>query len=193
MIPNRACRNLLKRFISGSHLSPDEDENLRQILFRECPSILSFLDWAATAYDDVNDYPRSIKVLVKALAASSSVCGFIHPFDSLHSLLDEIVEGLLISYHPTKLKQLQDECPVLFNALHDINMPTFPTSWHGMLRELCAKSMQPFSSCDSPLSSSSSARSDLLPDQSILFFPNLPVVRSREIFSADNCRRKEDI
>ena len=102
MIPNRACRNLLKRFVSGSCLSPSEYENLRQMLLSECPSILPFLEWVSNAYDDATDFPRSIKVLVKALAASSSVCGFIHPFESLHNLLNEIVGGLAISHHPTK-------------------------------------------------------------------------------------------
>lgn len=190
MISNRACRNVLKRFVSGSRLSPSEYESLRQMLLGECPSILPFLGWVANAYDDATDYPRSIKVLVKALAASSSVCGFIHPFESLHNLLNEIVGGLIISHHPTKLKQLQDECPLLFDALHDISMPTFPTSWHPMPRELSIKSMQPFSSSNSTLSSSSSYH---LPDQGISFFPNLPIVRRRGIFSADNCRQKEDV
>ena len=191
MISSRACRNVLKRFVTGSPLSPSEYESLRQMLLDECPSILPFLEWVANAFDDAADYPRSIKFLVKALAASSSVCGFIHPFESLHNLLNEIVGGLVVSHHPPKLKQLQDECPLLFDVLHDINMPTFPTSWHPMLRQLSIKSMQPFSSSNSTLSSS--APSSHLSDQGISFFPNLPVVRSRGIFSADSCRQKEDI
>lgn len=193
MIPNRNCRNLLKRFISGLCLSPSEYENLRQMLLGECPSILPFLEWVSNAYDDTTDYPRSIKVLVKALAASSSVCGFIHPFESLQNLLNEILGGLAISQHPTKLKQLQDECPILFDALHDMNMPTFPTSWHPMIRELTVKSMLPFSSNNSTLSSSSSPQSCHLLDQGISFSPNLPVVRGRGMFSADNRKQKEDV
>ena len=159
MIPNRACRNLSKRFISGLCLSLREYENLRQMLLGDCPSILPFLEWVSNAYDDATDYLRSIKVLVKALPASSSVCGFIHPFESLHNLLNEIVGGLAISHHPTKLKQLQDECHLLFDALHDISMPTFPTSWHPMIRELTVKSMLLFSSINSTVSSSPSAQS----------------------------------
>jgi hypothetical protein len=81
MIPNKACRTLLHQFISSGQFITIQMEGLREMLNSSCPSIIPFLDWLTRANDDVNDILRSIKVLVKAFAACSAVCGlFIHHF-----------------------------------------------------------------------------------------------------------------
>lgn len=187
MIPTKACRTLLHQFISGAQFSTAQMESLREMLRSSCPSIIPFLDWLTCAYDDVTGIPRSIKVLVKALAACSAVCGFVHPSESLHTLLNEVVGGLIISQHPSKLKLLQEECPLLFNSFSDIQESTFPTSWHPVLTDLVKKSSEPFST---PMSSPPSSAPAVTQD--IAFFPNLPTVRPREVYAADNCRRRED-
>jgi hypothetical protein len=110
---------------------------------------------------------------------------FVHP--SLHTLLYEVVEVLVISQHPSKLKLLQEQCPLLFNSFSDIQESTFPTSWHPVLTDLVEKSSEPFFT---PMPSTPpSAPPDT---QDIAFFPSLPAVRSRGVYVADNCRGRED-
>ncbi len=193
MIPTKACRTLLRQYISGAQFTITQMESLREMLLTACPSIIPFLEWLTRAYDDVSDCPRSIKILVKAFAACSSVCGFVHPSESLHTLLNEIVGGLVISQHPSKLEILQEECPLLFNAFADIQESTFPRSWHPVLTDLIKKSSEPFSTAHS--SSPTPIYSEQLSDhhQGIGFFPNLPPIRSRGVYAADNSRHKEDI
>ena len=190
MIPTKACQTLLHQFISGAQFSASRMESLREMLLLFCPSIIPFLDWLTCAYDNIGEAPRSIKVLVKALAACSAVCGFVYPSESLHTLLNEVVGGLNISQHPSKLKLLQEECPLLFNTLSDIQESTFPTSWHPVLTDLVGKSSQPFSAT---LMSPPSCAEQLCDHaQGIAFFPNLPVVRCRGVYAADNDRQRED-
>ena len=153
-----------------------------------CPSIVPFLDLLINRYDNISDYSRSIKILIKVLAAPSLVCGFVPHVNSLHSLLKEIIAGLTTSQYPSKLKLLQEECPVLFNASHNLN-PSFPTSWHPMLTDLLAKSMAPFSG--SPVVSSSI--SDEHSEQELHYFPNLPYTHTRGVYTADKDQRKEEI
>lgn len=188
MIRTKACRELLLKLATGTTFSENQFENLHQMLATTCPSIVPFLDWLMNWYN-ISDYPRSIKILIKALAAPSSVCGFVPHVNSLHSLLKEIIAGLIISQHPSKLKLLQEECPVLFNASHNVNPSSFPTSWHPMLTDLLAKSMAPFSG--SPVVSSSI--SDEHSEQELHYFPNLPYIRTRWVYTADKDQRKEEI
>ena len=190
MIPTKACRTLLSQFVSQGNFPKTQFESLREMLLSSCPSIVPFLDWLVRSYDDVSVYPRSIKVLLKAFAASSSVCGFVPSSELLHTLLKEIVEGIVISRHPSKLKVLQEECPLLFNALSDIKESTFPKSWYPVVKDLIKKSSEPFSAIvSSSLSTSSEQLSGGL--QGISFFPILPVIRARGLYAADNCKPKE--
>ncbi|XP_028418966.1 uncharacterized protein LOC114544566 [Dendronephthya gigantea] len=168
-------------------------ESLREMLLTACPSIIPFLDWLTRAYDDVSESPRSVKILVKAFAASSSVCGFVHPSETLHTLLNEIVGGLIISQHPSKLELLQEECPLLFNAFSDIEESTFPRSWYPILTDLIKKSSEPFSTASSSSPPPVSSEQPSGHPQEIAFFPNLPIIRSRGVYAADKYRRREDI
>ncbi len=85
--PTKACRTLLHQYISGAQFTTTQMESLCEMLLTTCPSIILFLEWLTHAYDDVSDCPRSIKILVKVFAACSFVCGFVHPSESLHTLL----------------------------------------------------------------------------------------------------------
>ena len=191
MIPTKACPTLLCQFVSQGNFSTTQFENLREMLLYSCPSIVPFVDWLVCSYDDVSAYPHSIKVLLKAFAASSSVCGFVPLSESLHTLLKEIVEGIVISRHPSKLKVLQEECPLLFNVISDVKESTFPKSLYPVIKDLIKKSGEPFSDVASSSSLSYSSKQLSGGLQGISFFPILPVIRARGLYAADNCRPKE--
>ena len=179
-----------------SSFSSEHFQNLVRQLNVSCPSVVSFVTWFRNTFDhQLCDCSQSIKSLIRAVAASSPVCGFIRPFGNVHVLVRELINGINLSHCPAKMKALQEECLVLFNVLKDLRTSSvLPTEWRPMFEELLHKSMAPFNDNVNPSSGQNVAvlTSDSN-DDALTFSPNLPKVRRREFYLADAARRKKAI
>ena len=161
-----------------SSFSSEHFQNLVRQLNVSCPSVVSFVTWIRNTFDhQLCDCSQSIKSLIRAVAASSPVCGFIRPFGNVHVLMRELINGINLSHCPAKMKALQEECPILFNVLNDLNSSVLPTEWRPMFEELLKKSMAPFQNNFNPRNGQNV---DGLNDDILTFFPNLPKVRRRD-------------
>ena len=190
MVGSAPCRKMMMKFANAS-LNPSQFDELIKLLAVHCPPARNFFIWIRDTYETTSHCPPSIKSFVRAIAASSPVCGFIRPKEDLHTLLIELISGVDIFSSPTKVKILHEECPIIFAALRDLSPSVLPQLWHPMLEELLKKSFAPFPNAlnfqpTGPLMQNASF-------EGLCYFPNLPRVRPRNVYLADAVRRKEDI
>ena len=147
------------------------------------------MEWIKREYETLSESPPSFKALVRAIAASSPVCGLIRPDESIHGVIREIIDGVNLCCSPSKVKLLHEECPVLFAVLRDLTPSVLPHVWRPMFEELLRKSLAPFLHCNlAPSTSQNDVETNPLP-----FFPTLPKRRPRNFYLADAARQKEDI
>ena len=193
MISSNPCRKLLMKLANNGNLTDHQFTELVQHLTAHCPCIVPFVDWTKKEYETLSESPPSIKALVRAVAASSPVCGLVRPNEDVHSVIRELIDGVNVFGCPSKVKLLHEECPVLFAALRDLTPSVLPRVWRPMFEELLRRSLAPFlNSNPSTSGTSSTSRNDMGTNQ-LSFFPTLPIRRPRNFYLADSARRKEDI
>jgi hypothetical protein len=190
MIRSNPCRKLMMKIANNGNVTDHQFRELIEQLTAHCPSVVPFVNWIDATYETFVDSPSSVKSLVRAIAASSPVCGFIRPNENVHSLIGELISGVNVFSCPVKVKLLHEECPVLLAALRDLSSSILPRTWRPMFQELLTKSLAPFidGSTSAPPASFSDVHADVLS-----FFPTLPKRRPRNFYLADATRRKEEI
>jgi hypothetical protein len=190
MIRSNPCRKLMMKIANNGNVTDHQFRELIEQLTAHCPSVVPFVNWIDATYETFVDSPSSVKSLVRAIAASSPVCGFIRPNENVHGLIGELISGVNVFSCPVKVKLLHEECPVLFAALRDLSSSILPQTWRPMFQELLTKSLAPFidGSTSAPPASFSDVHADVLS-----FFPTLPKRRPRNFYLADATRRKEEI
>ena len=183
------------KLANNINLSPSQFNELVQKLSTNYPCVIPFLNWIKETYESILDCPPSIKNFIRAVAASSPVCGLIRPKEGIHSIIKELINGVDVFSTPEKVQLLQDDCPVVFSVLCDLSPPILPNLWRPMFEELLQRSLAPFPGSDSQSSLSMSAASlhDSAESDLLCFFPNLPKCRPRKFYVADAARRKEEI
>lgn len=193
MVRNAACRKMLVKLTSQTTFSSEQFTQLVSQLEVHCPSLVSFVRWIKGTFVELCDCPQSVKTLIRAVAASSPVCGFLRPIENLHVIVRKLINGVDLSHSPTEMKILQEECPIIFNALRDLPNKVLPNEWRDMFEELLRKCIAPFENTETQTSchgSDSALENDRM---ELSFFPNLPPVRKRDFYLADAARRKEKI
>ena len=90
-----------------------------------------FVRWIEDTFVELCDCCRSVKTLVRQLAASSPVCGFLRPHENIH-----VIIRVDLGHSPTEMKIFQEECPMVFNALRDQPNKVLPREWRDMFEEL---------------------------------------------------------
>ena len=61
--------------------------------------------------------PDNYKRILKALSKNSPVCGYIHPSDELHHILEDVVSGENITCNADKMKVLHEQGPSLYKMI----------------------------------------------------------------------------
>ena len=148
MIRTISCRKLMLKYFHQATLTEANFEELVHQLEMHCPSVVPFIKWIKDKYNILSHCPSSIKTLVQAVCASSPVCGFIRPSDSVQTLLQELMNGINLSSCPEKMKTLQEVCPILFNVLANLHVSLCDTyRMASNAGGLIAESLCPISSC----------------------------------------------
>ena len=109
---------------------------------------------------------------------------------TVHAIITELLNGVNVFSCPAKVKLLHEECPVIFAALRDLSPSAIPEMWHPMFQEMLRKSLAPFITSASSISSTEFREEEA---DDLSFFPTLPKRRTRNFYLADAARRKEDI
>ena len=196
MITSNPCRKLLMKLANNANLTACQLNELATLLEKHCPSATPFVNWIKESYETLSDCPPSVKALVRAISASSPVCGFIRPNERVHALMRELISGIDVFSCPDKVTLLHEECPAVFAALRDLTSSILPRAWCPMFEELLKRSLAPFthnSNVQCSSSTSPAAVNVRSESEELCFFPSLPFRRPRGVFLADAARRKEEI
>lgn len=178
---------------NSATFTDNQFRELTRHLTTHCPSVLPFIKWLKDYFDTYSDCPKAIRALVRAVGASSPVCGLLRPREDIHELFKELVHGNSIFSSPDKVRLLQEECPVVFSALRELTPPILPRSWCPMFEEMLKRSMLPFLASSSLPTDDNIETQALNDNDGLCFFPTLPKRRLRKFYAADAARRKEDI
>lgn len=189
MISSSPCRKLMMKLANNGNLTDHQFKELVQHLSKLCPSVVPFINWVNDTYDTFSHCPSSIKALIRAIAASSPVCGLIRPTEELHALFRDLIIGENVFGCPAKVKLLHEQCPVIFAVLRELSHAVLPEMWRPMFAELLNKSRAPFSHTTAPCS----APIENTETDALCCFPTLPKRRNRKFYLADAARRKEEI
>ena len=127
MITSNPCRKLLMKLANNANLTACQLNELATLLEKHCPSATPFVNWIKESYETLSDCPTSVKALVRAISASSPVCGFIRPNERVHALMRELISGIDVFSCPDKVTLLHEECPAVFAALRDLTSSIFTT------------------------------------------------------------------
>ena len=179
---------------SRKGLSKAELCELNDQLAVHAPSLLSLMSHlkqiqcSSEEIQPTNDHykcPPEWNDLISALASSSPVCALIKPTDEVFTLLKKLKEED-ITRDPKLMSTLQLEVPVLFKLLSSIH--AYPKHVLGPIVDRLVEAAEaPF--VDGLINVAIQALESTC-DESLGYFPSLPVVRRRKIYGADSIKGK---
>ncbi len=120
---------------------------------------------------------------VYALASPSPVCALIRPTTPVLLLFKRMIKSEDLRHDPEAMKTLQHEVPVVYKLL--CSLSTVPPSINLIFRKLSDISLAPFNEHDNDHSFENYNDMD---EDNMAYFPNLPKVRRRRFYSADQSK-----
>ncbi|SMN01297.1 hypothetical protein SPONN_2363 [uncultured Candidatus Thioglobus sp.] len=185
---------LLKEFCTKG--IPEENLlDLTQLVSTNAPSLLLLLTYVKGHIDTRRPIlvcPSQWSPLLSALASPSPVCGLVRPSEQLFHILQRLrTED--ITKDVESMKILQTEIPVIFELLRCVTYNYLPTkSLIPVIEQMMEKSMAPFVSSEPEVKKANTISKGS--DESVLselaYFPSLPKVRVRGVYSVDKHSRK---
>ena len=187
-IPHLTTRQLTMKYPKKS-IGYGEMVQLLELLSTYCPCLSNLIHYLVNSN---HSYPVDLKAriqcpseyreLLSSLASSSPVCGLVLPSETNFRLLQKMKEDDLTK-DVNMMLALQNEIPVLMKLYQAL--PSFP---HNLLDpiidQIIIKAKAPFIPVQQNHSSGPKQ-----PEQSIRFFPSLPSIRKRKLYSADKSSR----
>lgn len=186
-IQDKHTRSLLKEFCIKGITQLEWNELSDQLLPKFAPSI-GLLFQHLKAEINISSLPlvscpNMWSKFISALACPSPVCALVHPSDKVFTLLRKIVSED-ITRDPISMQLLQQEIPVIFDLLNK-NSGNLPRKCLTTIIEvMISKASAPFSAAEVEDSPDTSLNVEPVL-QELAYFPSLPKVRSRGLYSAD--------
>ena len=183
-IPYLTTRQLMMKYAKKS-IDYGEMVQLFELLSTYCPSLSNLIHYLVNSN---HSYPIDLKAriqcpseyreLLSSLVSSSPVCGLVLPSETNFRLLQKLKEDDLTK-DANMMLALQNKIPVLMKLYQAL--PSFP---HNLLDpiidQIIIKAKAPFIPVQQNHSSAPKQ-----PEESIRFFPSLPSIRKRKLYSAD--------
>ena len=163
-----------------------------ELIHLHAPSLQKLLTGVAKKEVEVKDGTtvsvtccKQWRDLLQALSSTSPVCALVPPTEEVHAILKEMQSSSLIKADIRKMAVLQKEIPVLFKLIEDLTH--YPSAaLQPVLGRLMELSLAPFAQKLPELS-------DLVTDDNctnngLSYFPKLPMVRMRKLYTADGSK-----
>ena len=125
---------------------------------------------------------------VQILASRSAVCAVVHPSHQLAGLLNSVAAGNpnITDLSAENLSFLQQEFPVLFELIYNLQSNSY--EYHSLQHVLAPVISEMVKRANAPFAGSCSANTTQTPvhtPDDVSFFPHLPSVRVRRVYTAD--------
>ena len=164
-------------------LSSMEFLDLISLLEQHFPCNCSIVIASAVHYDlikDIHTCDKRWSELIRSISSASAACGTLHP-SSRSSQLISSMQSKDISNDPDTMKCLQEEIPVLFELIRSLGY--YPKDvLSPFLNELLNRANSPFPNHDD---CSTTKNADVIDDDDLAYFPQLPKVRHRGYYRTD--------
>lgn len=193
MIPNSETRKLLQAYVKNDNFDNAAKHHLYALLRVHCPSLCNFLHWVDKEKNTTGELEPQIAALLNAISCNSPLCALIHPDEELLSILRELTLedcGRSVFANPSKMKTLQNMCPILFRFVTILDQ-SIPEPCKYLLEDMISKAKSPFISSTLPAPPqppSSTLEKEAHP---LSYFPGLPLRRKRATFVVDAKRAAE--
>ena len=184
-IPHKTTRDLLRQYATKG-LSTEDYSLLKQYLDSLVPEILPLLN--STTLNPIPPASKflckpSVKNVMHSLAASTAVCGLLHPSEEVNKLVEDMCTKD-VTLHAECLASLQQQIPVIFKAIREEN--AYHQNEYGpLMRKLLLKCYAPFETVDFDQSLQSNSEADIPQNEPLLYFPHLKKRRVRGNYVAD--------
>ena len=196
-INHKRTRDLLRAF-TQRNVTRGEATELKELIGKHAPSLTKLLTHLIPDDElETVTCPLLWKKFVQCLAASSPVCALVHPCeDHVQKLLLSIAHKKkeIINLEAASLHCLQQQFPILFELIHSLKSSThdqhaLQNILSAVLLEMLARAKAPFETPADGQSAEDPTTSTSTMDE-IAFFPQLPSVRTRGTYAADQNRAK---
>ena len=176
-------------------MSQEEFTCLVQLIEANAPTLLRLLTKVVNTEMKTKDGGTLIpckkvwKDFIEALSSASPVCALIPPKKEVIDLLNEMQNSDSFKSNPCKLSLLQKEVPTLFKLVE--NVTHYPTdAIQPVLARLTILSQTPFLSSHGQSEDQKTVISETFTSQedSLHYFPHLPVLRKRKHYVSDQSR-----
>ena len=147
--------------------------------------LTSFLSWCRIMFGHVDNWPKEVMELFKAISRKSPTCAIIHNESHLMDLIQKVIEGFEIKKHPVEMKYLQDYCPLLFNLLTMLPSDYIPSEAVPLLKCLLIIAKSSFMK-------ETFVQDPVTPSTNHAFFQNHLVIRGRGSYSLDTDNNKTE-
>lgn len=134
--------------------------------------------------------PEDWSDFVYALASPSPVCALVRPIESVLSLLKRLMEKEDLRHDPKAMQAIQHEIPVIYKLLYSCSNP-IPDALCPIIKrliELCEVMDIEYQAEMLQTESSEAVLSTDVDDMK--FFPKIPKLRHRRLYSADNTKAR---
>lgn len=150
-------------------------------LEKYCKPVKTVVNWCITQQTEQERHlaPISLRPLLLSLAKPSPVCALVPATHEAKDLLENM-KTTDVKQDPVLLQLLQNICPVLFELVKNLNVRdrSLPGVFDSLLDELWSKSIAPFEGLQPTNDQLTADDSDSF-EESISFWPHMPVVRDR--------------
>ncbi|XP_066929541.1 uncharacterized protein [Clytia hemisphaerica] len=177
-ISRKHTRKHLKKWIS-KQLSSSELDTFITEMESFHPEILKVMRW----YEE--EHLDSAVDILQCLYSSSPVCSYIFPSEEVAYLMADLFDPSIKS-SVTKMRKLQQHCPLFFNLLKEFNGPCLPDEWKELVDSLITLAHVPFPDTEPVVTE----KCDNLINH-IGSFPNLPILRKRGVYQQDKQSKKK--
>ncbi|XP_066913987.1 uncharacterized protein [Clytia hemisphaerica] len=177
-IPRKHNRKNLKKWVSKK-LQPRELQSFLKEMEATHPDIFKVMMW----YED--EPLDSVVDIFQCLYSSSPVCSFIFPSEYVFGLMTDLFDPDVKS-SVTKMRQLQEHCPLFFNLLREVSGSCLPEDWKDLIDNLIVLACVPYPDSE-PVSTQ---KCNNLANH-IGSFPNLPIKRKRGTYHQDTKSKKK--
>ena len=159
------------------------------ILEREEPALYSFVSWCEDEFDSLHSIPSAVQSLLQCISSTSPVCSYCPLIGEVFAAFDAIYRTGQVGQNAPALLVVQQNAPVIFNALSVIKSSKMPSQWKELLDEMKKKCLQSFERAQHKLHLAQENSKSL----STKYFPCWPKLCERGVYRMDKEKEQNTV
>ena len=146
------------------------------------PVMAEFVQFCCQEYGTDSPFPEGVSTFISSLAKTSPACSLIPPLEKLICIIEKMISSLEFKSSASDLLDLSGNCPILFGLLQELHDTKLPVPLGNLLKDILHFVVAPFLQNNEPCSDNNADCSYM---EKLAYFPALPVIRNRGVFTAD--------